>query len=203
MRNYRDKLNQAVGKLDGLKVQLEGKIEKLGGCKITMESVLEAQSVIQLVAQKTQEKLKFHIESIVTMALEAVFEEPYRFEVDFEIKGGRTVAECWFVRNGEKVNPMDATGGGAVDIASMALRVVFWSLLYQTKKIRPLLVLDEPFRFVSRDLQTKAGEMVKEIASRLGIQFIVVTHTKDLIDVADRVYEVKLKDGKSGIRRIE
>ena len=66
-----------------------------------------------------------------------------------------------------------------------------------------MIVLDEPFRFVSRDLQVKAGQMVKELAERLDLQFIVVTHNKDLIEAADRVFEVSLKDGESRVVKEE
>jgi DNA repair protein SbcC/Rad50 len=199
MKNYRDKLSHFEGRRQALtesRDELGVKMERLEG---ELNNILEAQTILQMVAQKTQEELKYHIESIVSMALDAVFPEPYEFEVSFEIKANRTVAECWFVRDGQRVDPMNATGGGAVDIASFALRVVFWSLLYKSKKIRPLLVLDEPFRFVSRDLQQKAGMMMKELSDKLGVQFIMVTHNKDLIDAADRVHEVSLKDGISKV----
>jgi DNA repair protein SbcC/Rad50 len=199
MKNYRDKLSHFEGRRQALtesRDELGVKMERLEG---ELNNILEAQTILQMVAQKTQEELKYHIESIVSMALDAVFPEPYEFEVSFEIKANRTVAECWFVRDGQRVDPMSATGGGAVDIASFALRVVFWSLLYKSKKIRPLLVLDEPFRFVSRDLQQKAGMMMKELSDKLGVQFIMVTHNKDLIDAADRVHEVSLKDGISKV----
>lgn len=198
MNAYRSKLNDFKTRRNVLTEQLEAEFSKIEDLKNLLDRVQNAQTIIQLVARQTQEQLKFHIESIVTMALESVFSEPYSFQVDFEVKRNQTEALCWFVRNEEKVDPLTATGGGAVDIAAFALRVTLWSL----ENTRPVLVFDEPFRFVSRDLQRKAGEMMKLLSEKLGIQFIVVTHNKDLVEVADKVFEVSMKEGVSRIEEL-
>ena len=113
--------------------------------------------------------------------------------MDFEIKRSQTEAQCWFVRNGERIRPMDAAGGGAVDIASFALRVTLWSL----GKTAPVIVLDEPVKFVSRDLQSRAGLMMRELSERLGLQFIIVSHDPDIIEGAHRTFRAQMKEGRS------
>jgi len=60
-------------------------------------------------------------------------------------------------------------------------------------RISNTIVLDEPFRFLSRELQGRAGEMLKLLSQKLGIQFIFVTHVQDLVEAADRVFEVRKK----------
>jgi len=127
--------------------------------------------------------------------LASVFEEePYQFQLEFVQKRGKTEADVWFVRNGEKMKPIDASGGGAVDVASFALRIAFWSL---TKRTRPLFFLDEPMRMVSLNLMPKAAEMIKSISKKLGLQIVMVTHSAELSAVAEKKYEVSLKQGRS------
>jgi len=56
-------------------------------------------------------------------------------------------------------------------------------------------------RFVSSDLQERAGEMVAEISKKLGLQFIMITHEESLTIHADKVYTVRRnkKTGRSAI----
>jgi DNA repair exonuclease SbcCD ATPase subunit len=191
--SLRDALNRKIGRRDQLIEDRDRTKKALLELESSLQNIEKAQSIIQTVAKQTQEQLKFHIESIVTMALEAVLPEPYQFQVDFEIRRNKTEADLYFVRDGEKIKPMDAAGGGAVDLASFALRVTLWSL----GKTRSTIVLDEPMKFVSRDLQTKAGYMMHELSEKLGLQFIVVSHDPNIIEGADRIFQVQMKDGRS------
>jgi DNA repair exonuclease SbcCD ATPase subunit len=93
------------------------------------------------------------------------------------------------VKDGEEIDPMTASGGGVVHVASFALRIAMWSL--QRPRPRETILLDEPFHFLSRDLQPKASELLKVISKRLGIQFVIVTHDDSLTEAADKVFEVK------------
>lgn len=157
----------------------------------------KAQAIIQDVARQTQEELKFHVQDIVSLALAAVFPDPYTFEIDFVIRRNKTEADLFLVRDGERIDPLTASGGGVVDVVSFALRVTLWTL----SKARGTIILDEPFRFVSRDLQSKAGEMMKQLSKKLDLQFIMVTHNPDMIDAADNVLTVVQEDGVSRLTR--
>lgn len=158
-------------------------------------SLEEAQAFLIQVAQDTQNHLRYHIQDIVQMALDVCFPNEYLFQVEFEIKNGRTVAELFFLKSGVRVNPLDSAGGGVVDVASFALRIAAWAL----STTRPTIVLDEPFRFLSKDLQPKAGEILSALSSKLSLQFIMVTHNPALVDSADRVFEVSMVDKKTKV----
>jgi ABC-type lipoprotein export system ATPase subunit len=69
-----------------------------------------------------------------------------------------------------------------------------WSL--ENPKSRNVIIMDEPFRFSGR-LITKAVTMVKELSDKLGIQFIINTHSDELIDIADRSWQVLNIKGQS------
>jgi len=161
-----------------------------------------AQMIINTVAQQTQDELVYHISGLVSMAMESVWEiNPYTLSIEFPIKRNRTECELEFVRNGHKIPPMEAVGGGARDVACFALRVGLWSLV--RPKLRNLFVLDQPFSDMDLDIQYKAGQMMKEIAEKLGIQIIMVTHSPDLIKAADRVFRTKLVNDVTEVEVIE
>jgi len=190
------RLQRKQGERDTVIRQLADAQGKLSAATNRQQHIEEAQRVLQLVAQKTQEGGVLHISDIVTAALDAVFEDTaYGFKIEFVQKRGKTEAELYFERGGERIDPMTASGGGPVDVAAFALRVALWSLLRRSSGIADTIVLDEPFRFLSRDLQSKAGQMLKMLSEKLGVQFIFVTHVQDLVDSADRVFEVS-KRGK-------
>ena len=41
------------------------------------------------------------------------------------------------------------------------------------------VVLDEPFRFVSREYRPAIAELVKELSEELNVQFVLVTHSSE------------------------
>ena len=166
----------------GLK-RIEKQLEELMYDRV---AAMKARTILQLVAEKTQKKLEYHISKLVTMALSVVFPDPYEFKAEFVQKRNKVECELWLVKDGEKTKPMDAVGGGVLDVLSFACRVALWSL----KKNRPVMILDEPFKFLhSEDLQRNCSVMVKELSDRLGIQFIIVTDQSDI--EGDRTFLVK------------
>ncbi len=113
-------------------------------------------------------------------------EEAYEFQIRFEEKRGKTEAALLFVRDGLEVAPLESSGGGVVDVAAFALRLA--ALLLARPLKRRLLVLDEPFRFVSAEYRPKIRSMIEQLAEEFEVQFIIVTHIQDL--VMGRVVEV-------------
>ena len=195
-------LQRTLEQRKGKKLQTEENLtaarKKVKRIKKNIGAYEEAQAIIQTVAQSTQKSLEYHISSLVSLALDGVFPQPYKLGLDFTLRRGKSEADLFFEKeNGERVHPLSASGGGAVDVAAFALRVSLWSLA--NPRSSSTIILDEPFRFLSRDLQEKASQMVKEISERLGTQFIIVTHERSLVEAADMVFEVKQIDGVSKV----
>ncbi len=197
LSDYRDRVNRAAGKRDEIRARRDSAAEMRVAAVQALADLEKAQAFIQTVAQQTQEHLRFHIEDIVQLALNACFPGEYEFRVVFEIKRGQTEARLTFLKNGYEVNPIDASGGGPADLAAFALRIASWTL----GKTNNVIILDEPFRFISKDISPRACEILAELSHRLALQFLVVTHNPDIIDVADRVFEVsQAPDGVSRVR---
>lgn len=155
----------------------------------------QAREIIREVGLKTQEQLQYHISEITTLALAAVFPDPYELKAVFVQRRNKTECDLLLERDGMEIKPLDAAGGGVVDVAAFALRIASWSMA--RPKTRPVLILDEPLRYLSADLLPKASAMIKQISEDLGLQIIMVTHAEELIECADKVFRVGMKKGKS------
>lgn len=198
-----EKIERLFNQSKGVRSQIQKQLQETKELKKFSEKKLklieEAQVFLQTVAQNTQEKLKFDIEAIVNLALESVFPNEYLFQMNFNVSRGKTEAELVFQdkRTGQTIDPMEASGGGVVDLTCFALRISAFALESGTDN---LIILDEPFKFISRDLQERAGEILKKLSEKMKLQIIMVTHIPEFIEVADKVFEVKKNE--NGVSRI-
>jgi len=159
----------------------EGRAEEESRLKKAQQDVSDveqAQRIVQSVAQKIQQQAHEQIASVVSRCMEAVFDEPYEFKIVFEQKRGKTEAKLIFAKGDAEVDPMTASGGGVVDVASFALRLA--CLMMSRPQKRRLLVMDEPFRFLSRDLRSRVKELLLTLAKEMQMQFVMVTHDEIL-----------------------
>jgi DNA repair exonuclease SbcCD ATPase subunit len=138
----------------------------------------ESRKVFQDVSKAVQQAAHNKIASVVSRCLEAVFDDPYEFQIKFDTKRGRTEARLVFIRDGIEVDPVSASGGGVVDVASFALRLACLSL--SRPPLRKLMVLDEPFKFVSENYREQIRSLLKILSKEMEFQFLFVTHIPDL-----------------------
>lgn len=199
---YEKKLDMVRGQKTMLLERKKKNAKQLKEMQEQVIAVEKAQIFLQQVAKDTQEQLKYRISDIVNKALDTCYPDEYVFNTDFNIKRGKTEAELYFTKNGAKINPMKSSGGGVVDLASFALRVVAWVLGHSDN----VLVLDEPLKWLQpKELQVKGYQIIKELSEKLGIQFIIISNSvnnEDISMIADRMFFVT-KDRKTGISRIE
>jgi DNA repair exonuclease SbcCD ATPase subunit len=195
IQEYRNKLEN----LKGQKKQIENQIRKNKDNIITLSEEKtfseQAQKILQIVAKETQEQIIIHISGIVSLALTTIFDEPYEFKLDFVEKRGKTEADVYFLREGQKIDPMTGSGGGVIDIASFALRIALWSLSNK----RNTIIMDEPARFVSKNYIPRVAKLFKMLSEKLNLQFIIVTHINELVESADKVFQVSIEKGISKI----
>lgn len=142
------------------------------------QDCVAARQFLQGVAQEVQRDAHKRISEMVTFCLAAVFPNPYEFRIIFEQKRGKTEAQLVFTRNGMDVDPLTASGGGAVDVASFALRLS--CIMLSNPPLRRLLCLDEPFKFVSEEHRPAVRDMLLALTKDLGFQVVMVTHLAEL-----------------------
>lgn len=197
-RNWRHALEKFKGRRDQCQSALTNAQQQVSDLSLQVIYCEEACVIIQNVAQLTQEQLTYRISELVSLALAAVFDDPYEFRVEFVLRRNRTEADLWFRRNGKKIHPLSASGGGAVDVASFALRVALWSLMQP--RSRNTFILDEPLHFLKGDeLPEKGALMMAEISKKVQLQILMVSHIPDQIEGADKVIAVSRKSGVSRV----
>jgi hypothetical protein len=191
LQKIKDDLQQKKGKKALLEQNLQKADFQLTTLKTRLEYAYKVRTLIQEVAKETQKNLEYHISNLVTTAVASVFPNPPEFVTEFVVRRNKTECDLFFKEFGALENPVDASGGGPIDIASNALRYAYWSL----KRNRPTFVLDEPFKFVSPDLHHKVSDMLKMLSEKLGIQLIVVSHSEEVNISADKTFLVT-KEGE-------
>ena len=166
--------------------RIEQQREKADQAKTRADNAIIAKEIVLSVAELTQSDIGKRVSELTSLALASVWEDPYDFEVEFVQRRGVTEADLWFVRRGHKIEPLAASGGGTVDIASLGLRLAVWSL----NKTAAVFILDEPFRNLSLDMHIKASIMLQTLSKQLEIQIIMAAASDDMIAGADRVFRL-------------
>ena len=191
----RTQLERSKGQRFQLMKSVTEKQESVRQNQISLRRHEKARELIRIAGEKTQKSISYQISEITSLALEAVFDDPYSLEVDFVQRRNKTECDLFFSRDGNRVEPMDASGGGAVDIASFALRIASWCM--KSPRSRNTIILDEPMKNLSADMQDRASLMLKTLSEKLHLQFILVTHIDKLAKYADKTFLVtQSKRGK-------
>lgn len=139
---------------------------------------VKARDFIQEVAKSIQEKVHTQIAEVVTRGLRTVFDDPYTFKIIFEKKRGKTEARLVFEKDGKEIDPISASAGGAVDVASFCLRVA--CIMLSHNEVKPVLILDEPFKNISEKYLPEIPTLLEYLRKKLKIQIIMITHIEEL-----------------------
>ena len=200
---FRNWVNQKMGQKSLLEEQIEDARIEHKEKQEEYDDLTKARWLLAEASKLTQVKIRGYMESLVTMAINAVFEHrDLKFLVDFDIK--RNKSECFLrVQEGdwEPYIPKEDEGGGIIDVISFALRVVLWSL--EEPRSRALFYLDEPGKWVGRELVDRFGQMIREVSEKLKIQIIMNTHEEELAVIGDRKFFTEHKDGMSSVVQAE
>lgn len=193
---YQSALDRAKGKQSVLRGQLTDMEHRKDGLYKRQEAIAIIQTLIQKVALDTQKQIKVHLEDIVQKCLDTVFPDKYTFAMDFDVSRGKTEINLKFYADTEETDPIEAEGGGLIDMAVLGLRIATWTI----SGTRNVMIFDESLKWLSRDLQQRGAQVIKELSHSLNLQFIFASHIPEIIEVADKVFNVELKretiDGK-------
>jgi DNA repair exonuclease SbcCD ATPase subunit len=196
--HIRQRLEQAKGLLKSAQDNLNRSSDEIDHLEMDVAFCEEGLTIVRHVAQETQKQLEYRISELVSLAMYSVFDSPYEFELDFVQRRNRTEADIWFSRGGNLIKPVDASGGGAVDVAAFALRVALWNLAMP--KTAPIIILDEPLKWLKGgSLPEKGAQMMQELSDRLHLQLIIISHIPDQIEGANRRIEVEMKNKESRV----
>lgn len=167
------------------KIQLEESLEE---AKKKVRTIDKARNFFYVTAERTQRDVSDTLSVIITSAIRAVFDtDDYSCKIEFGTRANQTEARVLLYKDGNEIDDaLNSVGGGLIDVASFAARVAY---IFMSGR-RRVLVADEPFKGVSEDIRHKCPEMLSMLSEQLGMQFIIVSHMKELIDGADNIITV-------------
>ncbi|GIW60082.1 MAG: hypothetical protein KatS3mg087_1148 [Patescibacteria group bacterium] len=173
------KIEELKELLDAKKAEASAAVKRAKDLESQLKLLTEQEQVLkdaielmQTIAQHVQNVVHIRIAQVVTSCLKSVFGDEYELKLEFEKKRNKTEAKLLIKKGNTLLDPMSACGGGILDVASFALRLACVCASNKTK----LLVLDEPFKFVSKEYHDKLVALLNEISNRLKIQIIIVSH---------------------------
>lgn len=191
---YADKIKKARWEKDRLSTELEKATAEQTYLTERQNFILEAMVAIQQVAMETQQALIIHLEDIVNKVLQTCFPE-YSFKMDFDVGRDKSTCLLKFFKGDNETDLLDGDSGGALNTATIALRIAVWSLSGSDN----CLVLDEAFSNLSPALHHPMGEVLAELCHELGLQIILISHSRDIDTHADKVHFVSIKNGISEV----
>lgn len=176
--------------LTAQKEKTEYEVEVLRELSLAIES---ASTLIQDTAKETQEKIRVHLNSLVTKALQAVYpEDIHFFDLKFVSERGQTSIYPTLIKGENELDPLDNSGGMA-EIIAFALRIALMTIGKKAK----ILILDEPFTGVSAVRIPLVQDFLQEISKDLGIQVLITSHIPGFTSDNCRLLEIRKEDDVS------
>lgn len=179
---YKKKVTNLRAKEEMLREQLEQLNQELTSLKKNEDVEQKVVLLIQECNKEIQDKIVIHITDVVNTALNALFPDRYEFKIDFITKNNKTNADMYIIENGYRI-PID---GALSDLTCVALRIAVWSL----SKTDGVLLLDEPALGIAEEARPLMAQLLKQLSEEMEIQIILVSHTREFIDIADKVERI-------------
>jgi hypothetical protein len=200
--DFQDALKQKQADKTSLIAENKRAKEAITGLQEKQETYAMIDILAKQAKQATQESVAEELSDIASEALYTVFAQKFEqekedvfFDLRFTETGG---CEVFFVDEEDNEFPvLGSRGFGLVDVVCASLRTSF--LLFQDS--RKLVVHDEPMRFVSKAYHKATQELFKLFAEEFGIQYIILTNEKGLLEDAPNVFKVSKKNKKSIIEK--
>ena len=204
LQKMRKGYDTGKGQRDLLQGQLTTAQTELTMAKEDIVTWEQSQLLLGKVSDFAKVQMVSHVEGIVSAALFAVFGEGYTFRINLKTIGNQAAAEWQVITNygGVEVaaDPESSHGGGLVDVISIALRLAMLEIL--RPHVDGPLLCDEPGKHLSSEYAPNLAYFLKQYAAKTGRQVIMVSHSAQLIEAADRSYEVTQKDGISEVKQL-
>jgi DNA repair exonuclease SbcCD ATPase subunit len=115
-------------------------------------------------------------EELITKGIQEIFGKQYKFIIEFKKENIGTSAD-FYVKIPEKdkiINLVSGEGGGIKDFIAVLIRMLY--LILEPSKPAKILFLDENLKHLDRERAIKALKFIKELAEKLDIQIVFITH---------------------------
>jgi DNA repair exonuclease SbcCD ATPase subunit len=160
-----------------------------------VDDLARVEQFFNVLADERRQFLEDRVQSLVDQGLKRVFGPEYDFKVRSELTGKQVKTRFYVINRGLELNLLESVGGGIADVVSFLLRIVL--LVLKRPVQRKVLILDEPFKWVSAGHMTSLADLITELSETLKLQIIFVTHRPELIEAGTTVVKVSKTKGLS------
>lgn len=180
------RMDRALGKRDLLQRQekeYENEVERLREEIMILEKVEE---LYKFVLDKYVNRYAESFSALVTEGMQAIF---YDQDISFEVQVGQKHGKVWLdfvTAQGEhRGMSLESFGGGVASVQSLLLRL----LVLLKKDLARYLILDESLAALSEEYVGNAGQFIKKMCEKLGVNVLLITHNKAFLEYADHAYQ--------------
>ena len=193
------KLAKAEGQREALENAVAASKAQIASLEQRSNDIAQAVLAVQKIANELRANITAFFTTCVQSALDIVFPGSYKFCMEFNSRRDQAELDMWLDRNGEKVSALDAAGGGVVDVISFALRTC---CLLLSKK-RPVLFLDEPFKFIRGEARDRLGELLNLLSVQSHVQIIMVADVAGTPIEGAKRFRIGIEGGVSRLLPVE
>jgi DNA repair exonuclease SbcCD ATPase subunit len=194
LSEWQDELQRQAGVRDSLTSRMDvlvGQEERLyDQANVASEALGFVENSVQSIRGKTFRS----IEAVTNESLQSVYSDNLKIECDFSIKRNRSAVEIRIVKefsDGTKLKRSpEGSGCGVSDVVSLCLRMV----LIRATGCIPILIADEPFKWLGRDQIPQAAKLLKFLSEKLNMQIIVTSHHPIMRELADKSFWLELNE---------
>jgi len=193
----KNKAKELLRKFNDLISEKTRIIKKLDFLASELNLIVKTTMFLTSFSEYCRDKIKNKLEKLANSALNAIFQDK---DMEFKIISNKTMRglnyDLYIFTNGEITPLIDCKGGGVLDVISLSLKISFLKMF---SDLRQVMILDEPFKNLDAERINLAVEWLKEISTKLSIQFLIVTHEEEIMDIADKKFIFKLENGVTKI----
>lgn len=199
LRNRQETLAVAVARKGLLQEQLANREKEVSDAERASEIGRMARALLEQLTDAKREVVRSKIEDLVTHGIQAVFGSEYSFRIEQKTARNNVTFEYRIVHHfGGQTRESGLRGyhgGGLVALVGFLLRVVMVLFIHPPR--RRILFLDETFANLDSDKRDPLARLLLELGQSLEIQFVLITHSEEYADVADKTYEIRQDSGGS------
>lgn len=193
VRQQRSKLDGDKARKQLLEEQRVAAEARVESARATAETMIQVRTLFENLTDKKRELVRSKIEALVTHGVQAVFGESYAFKIEQKTQRNQVTFEYRILqKEGDgwvETELRGAHGGGLVATVGFLLRLVM--VLFVHPPRRRIIFLDETFANLDADKRPALAALLQSLGEKLSCQFVMITHSPEYVDAADKAYEIR------------
>lgn len=163
---------------------------------------LKVQSLLRSVSEYAKMQVKTRIEEIVSNALNVVYGGAHKFSLIIEERRNQHEVDYYLddgFTNVKIEKPFIGKGGGKISIISLALQLAICEL----SEVEGPICLDEISKMLDEEARINLAYFLKEYSKTFNRQIILITHHKELANIANIAVKVEKTNGFAKVTNTE